>query len=416
MITSGELAEMSKLDPKTAKEVYKTMCAAKAWSTKTGYVSAFRQWVYFCLERNKHPLRMPIKTELAQYWIQDRTTALDGICSLRRWLAVLRWISVTFSNKIPAFRENPKFNEFLVGLKNRYKTDSDKRRPLRVKHLVSYSKACGIGKNLYKIPFNQLLYAMIAQIYFFSGSRPNELSMNYTKESMGIDKIWRGLKCGDYEKVYDLETGFTYYRFTVRNTKNQRCLRIFKYIFMGDTRCKQWKQHSHDPSKSNPCSCFYLNPMRLFVTYIERRRMLYRSIKYGLEEGSKLHNLAMKHEDWLFVDDKGSIFSSNKMSSLINDIIEKVPKKALDSRFIKPYSLRIGCTTTCALAGLTTAQILRFVGWANSGLPQTEMGYMRFSDVELSRTPFIMLHQIREQKLSKNHVYDPWTQHSKWKN
>ena len=68
--------------------------------------------------------------------------------------------------------------------------------------------------------------------------------------------------------------------------------------------------------------------------------------------------------------------------------------------------------------GIPHPKILRYIGWAESRLPNIAMRYMRYTKKDLRTVPYEMLHgplitnefTLQQQQMSMNTIFDPWTQ------
>ena len=235
-------------------------------------------------------------------------------------------------------------------------------------------------------------------------SRPAELLKS--KNANKID----GLRYEDLHKTKDGEHGVAIYELDIQNYKNAASRQIIKKIYIADTKCRDVR-----------CTeCKLSNPFALLNKMLKRRKRLFREAKqkyYATPRGSyravhwrnRAKALRLRNNP-LFIWENGNEVNTTELGKLAKDV-------AMINRVMKPqqytaYSLRIGGTTTAALAGIEHPMILKYVGWSSSRLADCAQRYMRYSPFQLCRVPFMMIHGVdKDDKNYKNaKIYDPWSE------
>ena len=328
---------------------------------------------------------------------------------------MLNWLCELLDTE-PTYKKDRLYNLFLAAIKKKYTEGTDHRLPFLIKHLAKYSKTkwkrdASEGRNSFI--YNNLVEITIAQLYWFTSSRPCEILPQSTKTT-------RGVKFKHLKWVKDKENNVNLLRIQIESYKNQKSKKIFKTISISTTHCK--RRHK------KRCICRYLNPYVMIQKLIHDRAQLVIALQDELQLNKglsnkktkdlklRIKNLKISPENYLFVYDNGKPARTGKLNKIANDLV-KINKMNEANRY-KPYSFRIGGTTRASMVGIDHTVILKYVGWQNSRLADCAQRYMRYPEYMLSKVPFEMLHgtcedsNYRRKKPNKLtwKIYDPWSE------
>lgn len=366
--------------------------------TKLHYVSSFRQWVTYCISINENPLKMPIDSELAAYWIADRTNQMGNIKSFCTWQSMLCWLC-EIKGYEPSFKSYPFYSNFIKSLKKEYFVPSDSRLPFEINHIINFTKYYNVvGKNATSVDFDILLKIILIQIYFFTMSRPSELLKSQRSKNKP------GIKISDiiHKKVNNPH--HCYFKLLIKSYKNQKFKKQYKTIIIGDSHCNQMIL-----DKQTNCICKFLNLYQLLKLYLVRRHKL-----SNIECNTKIKfKLSLNPKNNLFIWKSGKDVSTNDLSNLVKEMtnILNIP----ESPRYAPYSLRIGGTTLASIKAIPYPKILRYVGWSANNLPNVSMRYIRYKENDFRIMIYQMIHGITpqianiQQQQRSGVIYDPWT-------
>ena len=355
---------------------------------------------------------MPFDAETIQFWICDRIQSIGTIKSFHNWTSMLQWIAEVAQKPSP-WKTHPSYTHFVRAIHKQYGETSDERLYLKYHHILQYTQKMGVTPSKYKsVSLNKLLKVLLIQLYFLSGSRPNELLKYDTKKSTN------GLKLKDlkYYKLSDPHKN--YHSFTITTLKNQRTQNTFKTFEIAQTHCTKWKKC--------PLKCIYINPSKLLYIYLWRRQKIAKQIATAIKENSLYpneathlkkasQNLPLKPNNYAFIWRNGKITTTVDLAHTIDELV-KILKLEEPHRYTA-YSLRIGCTTRAQAVGIDHPKILKYIGWADSRLPHVSFRYMRYNKEELREMAFEIIHGPIQKSdftklkidLNNNIVYDPWS-------
>ena len=395
---------MGRMAPHLAEAINKVFEDKQMVESKASYVSAFRHYFRFCLDFEIDPLKMPLDPEVCIYWIQQRIEMKGSIASLSTWTAMLHWISELAMAPM-IYKSHPLYTSYLAAIRKKYEKGVDHRLPFRLHHIHKYTlKTWKSDKGENTISFDNLLRILIANLYFFTMSRPCEIL-----RASGSSLRKFGLLIGDIQKMVDLEHSATIYEFKVR-TKNAASRKIFKKIYISSSRC----------NKHHQCICAKMDPFMLLDYYMKRRRDLCAEIHQTLGTGNlseseyatqttRLENLAIKKSKPLLVWSDGKTATTKDLAKIAKEISRKAG--IVDPQHYTSYSLRIGGTTAASMAKIDHVLILKYVGWSVSRLADCGQRYMRYSPYELSMMPFKIIHgEYDSYSRNQNKIYDPWSE------
>ena len=328
---------------------------------------------------------------------------------------MLNWLCQIF-NVPPLYKNNPTYKVYHDAIKKKYTEGTDHRLPFLMRHIISFTKSKWTrdkreGTNSFI--YNNLVEITIAQLYWFTCSRPCEILPRNTKKT-------RGIKFKHLQWVKDKEHKMEILRIQIESYKNQTSKRIFKTISLSTTTC-------FDNAKKH-CNCQYLNPYELIRKMIKERKKLVAKLdlEYQAKEGVTikrkkelkeiLANLRLTSENYVFVRDNGQPVRTGYLKEITEQVVE-INKISQQKRY-KPYSFRIGGTTRASMVGIDHTVILKYVGWKNSRLADCAQRYMRYPEYLLSKVPFEMLHGVgtnshyrrKPTDLKKWKIYDPWSE------
>ena len=413
-----ENSRLGKRAPQLTKQVAQNLFDKRTDGTKSHYVSAFRQWVNFCLDFEINPFHQPIQPEIIVFWYQDRINALNSIKSLKNWSAMLNWMC-ELMGVLPFYKEASLYRNYVEAIKKNYTEGDDHRLPFSKQHILLFTKTKWVrdtreGGSSFK--YDYLVEMVLIQLYWFTCSRPSELLPNSVKNP-------RGLKIKHTTWVTDRQHGVDLLKLQIESYKNQTSRLIFKTINIAPTRCKE--------QKATHCCCKYLNPYGLLQKMLALREELvislrrklkndfFLSLKQRRELTEKIENLKLTNDNYLFVYSTGKIIRVKDLAALTAQIVSA--NKILEEQRYKPYSLRIGGTTQASMVGIDHTVILKYVGWKNSRLADCAQRYMRYPDYMLGRVPYEMIHgslrssEYRRKKPSAYEIYDPWSEKTDFK-
>ena len=391
--------------PHLADQVAAVINNSKVEGTKTHYVSQFRHYVNFCLDHGQDPLHFPLDPNLCMFWIQDKVNKHGNIKSLRSWTAMLNWIS-DLAKAPKRYKEDSDYKDYLKGLQKQYHEGFDQRLPFQIKHIFKYTKMLWRTKtnNSSVISYTNLLKATLANLYFFTMSRPCELLMSTSSPSR-----LTGILVRDYHRIYDNEFKIPMIELTINVYKNQVSRKIQKKIYFCSTQCKS----------QSPCVCSKCNPYNLLILLLKQRQSMVNTAVNEYNDPTtpfhkkhslfnKIQRLRLKPSNHLFVDKEGKTITTKYLSNIAKEIVNET--HILDSKRYTAYSLRIGGTTTASRRGIPHPKILKYVGWSNSRLADCAQRYMRYGPHDLCLVPFHMIHGSKEEKNPKSTIYDPWSE------
>ncbi len=357
-------------------------------------MTAFKQWVLYCITIRENPLRLPCDTELATFFLADRVHHTGSIGSIKNWSAMLNWIHELAGVK-KNYKKSENFKNFKIALAIEYPNKSDPRLPFKIEHILQFTKHHNVNLLTLDItPINTLLKVLLVQAYFFTMSRPCELILSLYSDTK------KGIKIGCLKR--DRNNNPSYFAGLIIDHKTINKKRDPKYVYLTDTRCNKILQGS-----TQNCMCFYLNPYRILCAYL-KRRFRSKSLRIKLDKFSKYKNV--------FVWEDGNIVTTTDLSNITKELVKIINIPIRDQHRYSSYSYRIGGTTRGVAVGINHTNILKFVGWSDSFLGDSSITYIRPSTETLVLIPFQMIHGIGNQITQQTHeymnqglVFDPWS-------
>ena len=264
---------------------------------------------------------------------------------------------------------------------------------------------------------NKLTKYCLAQTFFGIGCRPSEL-LCFAKKT-----ATNGITFADIKYVKNclnsksLPKKDRYWRFVVRRFKNQKLRNVPKIIYIGISHCKQRKQ----------CiQCNIFNPAALIWLMIMKRKELLETYQNTIKKNPSLSKekqkryskiisgLTMKPKNFLFVWADGKPVKITDLGIVAKEVATL--NNLTEASRYKAYSFRIGTTSTAVTKGIPHPKILSYIGWAANNLPHVSYRYTRYTDEELKRFQYELVHGSYlddlnlKQKIIKlsNRFFDPW--------
>jgi len=375
--------QLSLKDPKNANFIIDIITKSRSLGTKTHYVSAFRQWVVYCMTIMQNPFETPFDHEIVMFWIADRVQRNNSIGSLNNWTGMLNWLC-EISNASKIWKTHNDYTTFIKALRKEFGTTQNLRLPFTLKHIFDFTNKMGLNtKTAYSIDLDILLKVIIVQTYFFTMSRPCELMWSkYSKSKFGL-------------KFQNLIKNKHFFHLKILHHKSMKNKNDYKNTYIGKPIC------------NNPiCKCHVLNTHFYLQIYIYRRSKLLNPHKH----------LLISNRTNVFVFKNGKILTTTDLTKITKYFVSLVIENERDR--YTAYSYRIGGATRSSSVGIPHMKILKFVGWSNTYCGDSSTSYMRPSVNDLKIFQYEMIHgplninpnaTNLQNCYTGGQVFDPWT-------
>ena len=207
-----------------ANQIASIINKSKVPKTKEHYASQFRHYVNFCLDHAHDPFNLPLDSQLCMFWIQHKVNKHGNTKSLNQWTTMLNWIS-DLANAPKICKQNPDYKNYLSALRKQYHECHDHRLPFKLKHMHKCTQKPWTPQpgQTHHQRYTNLLKVTLANVYFFTMSRPCELLISKSTISH-----LSSLLILNYKRTYDNEHNIPMIELTINFYKNQVSRQIKK--------------------------------------------------------------------------------------------------------------------------------------------------------------------------------------------
>ena len=380
--------------PHIAQRFKTTLVNGRVYATKKNYATIILDYFRLCLEYDVPPfIAESLNVEAVMYWMEYRIWMRGHCNSAPNWSAALSWLCKCqgFPFKPPLHQKHPDFALYWENTKVAHAKAIDKKAPMLARHLwyfIKYHLRID-PTNLRAARYDDLIKALALSMIFLTMSRCTEILWSDKTEDPKIRIIHTGIKWAHIS--YRRRVGFRETHvldIEVPWFKNQADRTVPKRIRTTSCRCDK-------PPQLCICAYFDLWPMIKEIRHRREHRVKrpdrIRTKGKGRLSQHQLDRLDIRPENYMFVNERGTILGYGFIYRLIQDV-KKANKLCGKKPKIVPYSLRVGATSLAHHQCIDPLRVMRYVEWLPGTDPTMHSRYVQYTEVQLSTVPYEMLH------------------------